>query len=137
MAGWRHFAHGADIGLAGCGPSLASAFEQAALAMTAVITDRPVAARERVEVSCEAPDPEYLLVEWLNAIVFEMATRGMLFGSYDVTIEGNRLRGVLHGEPLDIARHQPAVEVKGATYTALSVERAPDGAWVARCVVDV
>ncbi len=61
----------------------------------------------------------------------------MLFGRYDVTIEDGRLTGVLHGEPLDIARHQPAVEVKGATYTALYVGQEPNGCWVARCVVDV
>lgn len=137
VAGWSHFPHGADIGLCGHGPSLASAFEQVALAMTGVITDQPVAAREHVEVSCEAPAPDYLLVEWLNAIVFEMATRRMLFGRYDVTIEGGRLTGILHGEALDVARHQPAVEVKGATYTALYVGREPGGGWVARCVVDV
>jgi tRNA nucleotidyltransferase (CCA-adding enzyme) len=136
-AGWEHFPHGADVGLAGYGPSLASAFEQVALALTAVITDQPVAGSERIGVSCEAPDAEYLLVEWLNAIVFEMATRRMLFGQYDVTIDGRRLTGRLCGEPLDVARHQPAVEVKGATYTALSVDQDADGRWVARCVVDV
>jgi tRNA nucleotidyltransferase (CCA-adding enzyme) len=137
VAGWEHFAHGADIGLFGYGPSLASAFEQSALALTAVVTDQPVAARERVEVSCRAPAPDYLLIEWLNAIVFEMATRHMVFGRFEVTIEGERLSGTLHGEPLDVARHQPAVEVKGATYTALFVGQEPDGRWVARCVVDV
>jgi SHS2 domain-containing protein len=29
------------------------------------------------------------------------------------------------------------VEVKAATYTALSVGQGPDGAWIAQCVVDV
>jgi len=38
---------------------------------------------------------------------------------------------------VDIARHRPAVEVKGATYTALRVAQEADGAWVAQCVVDV
>lgn len=137
MAGWEHFAHGADIGVAGYGPTLSVAFEQAALALTAVITDQPVEARERVEVACAAPDVDYLLIEWLNAIVFEMATRQMLFGGYEVKIEDHELRGVLRGEPLDVKRHEPAVEVKGATYTALSVLRDASGRWVARCVVDV
>ena len=137
VAGWAHFPHGADIGLTGYGPTLAAAFEQTALALTAVITDQPVAARERVQVACEAPDADYLLIEWLNAIVFEMATRRMLFGRYEVTIEGERLAGALHGEPLDVARHQPAVEVKGATYTALQVMQDAGGRWVTRCVVDV
>jgi tRNA nucleotidyltransferase (CCA-adding enzyme) len=36
----------------------------------------------------------------------------------------------------DVGRHAPAVEVKGATYTALSV-RHTDGGWIAQCIVDV
>jgi tRNA nucleotidyltransferase (CCA-adding enzyme) len=36
-----------------------------------------------------------------------------------------------------VARHEPAVEVKGATYTDLFVGQNSGGAWVAQCVVDV
>ncbi|MGD8842471.1 MAG: archease [Gammaproteobacteria bacterium] len=41
------------------------------------------------------------------------------------------------GESIDTPRHQPAAEVKGATYTALSVHQDATGRWVAQCVVDV
>jgi SHS2 domain-containing protein len=37
---------------------------------------------------------------------------------------------------VDPVRHQPAVEVKGATCTGLSVT-CENGLWHARCVVDV
>lgn len=37
MLRWEHFPHGADIGVRGFGPTMAAAFEQAALAMTAVV----------------------------------------------------------------------------------------------------
>jgi SHS2 domain-containing protein len=37
---------------------------------------------------------------------------------------------------VDPVRHEPAVEVKGATYTALRVQQT-DGHWLAQCVVDV
>jgi SHS2 domain-containing protein len=48
-------------------------FEQAALAMTAVITDPAgLNPQEMVEIACEAPDDELLFVDWLN-VVFEMA----------------------------------------------------------------
>jgi SHS2 domain-containing protein len=61
----------------------------------------------------------------------------MLFGRFQVVIEGQGLRGQAWGEPIDVAKHEPAVEVKGATYTALKVGQEPDGTWVAQCVVDV
>jgi tRNA nucleotidyltransferase (CCA-adding enzyme) len=135
---WEHFPHEADMGVRGIGTTREQAFEQAALALAAVITDPVhVAAHARIEIRCEAPDDELLLVDWLNALVYEMATRHWLFGRFRVKIDNHRLTGTAEGEPLDPARHQPAVEVKGATYTALRVAREPDGRWIAQCVVDV
>ncbi len=135
---WEHFPHDADIGVRGVGDSPAAAFEQGALALTAVISDpQSVEPRDAIAVQCEARDLELLFVEWLNALVFEMATRGMIFARYAVTIAGTRLDGTAWGEPVDVARHQPAVEIKGATYTQLRVTQGADGTWVAECVVDV
>jgi SHS2 domain-containing protein len=134
---WEHFPHGADVGVRGFGSTVAEAFEQAALAMTAVVTDlEAVEPREAVAIECEAPDHELLLAEWLNALVFEMATRRMLFGRFSVQLEGTRLRAQAWGERVDAARHHPAVEIKGATYTALRVAQ-ESGEWVAQTVVDV
>jgi SHS2 domain-containing protein len=137
-AGWEHFPHDADIGVRGWGPTVERAFEEAALALTRIVTATEIQPQGSVEVECEAPDLELLLVEWLNAIVYEMAVRRMLFGRFTVTIApGWRLCGTLWGEPVDIARHAPAVEPKGATCTALRVAPAADGGWTAACVVDV
>jgi tRNA nucleotidyltransferase (CCA-adding enzyme) len=135
---WEHFPHDADVGVRGLGATRERALEQAALALTAAITD-PAAVRPLVEVriACEAPDDETLLVDWLNALVFEMARRSMLFGRFRVRLDGTSLTASAWGEPIDAARHHPAVEIKGATYTALAVRREPDGRWLAQCVVDV
>jgi SHS2 domain-containing protein len=135
---WEHFPHQADIGVRGIGSTKEAAFESAAQALTAVITDlESVAPIQSVPIVCEAPDDELLLVDWLNALVYEMATRRMLFSRFDVCVNGHSLQATAWGEPIDVARHQPAVEVKGATYTELSVKRDEEGRWVARCVVDV
>jgi protein archease len=142
-AGWEHFEHGADIGVRGRGPTREAAFEQAALALTGVLTDPArVRAAQCVAIACEAPDDELLLVDWLNALVYEMAVRRMLFGRFAVSLEGRHLEGrhlsaEAWGEPLDVQAHRPAVEVKGATYTALRVAQEPGGGWIAQCVVDV
>jgi len=148
---WNTFAHEADIGVHGSGATLAEAFAGAATALTAAICDPArVDARQAVAVDCEAPDVELLLVDWLNALVYEMATRRMLFSRFDVSIEPDpgkaglpedgrplRLRATAWGEPLDVARHQPAAEVKGASFCELAVRRQANGRWYARCVVDV
>ncbi|HUL76140.1 MAG TPA: archease [Vicinamibacteria bacterium] len=131
------FAHDADIGVRGRGATLAEAFASVGRALTSVVVD-PTAVREvlSVEVACESPDPEALLFDWLNALVFEMATRRVLFARYEVKVEGPRLSARAFGEPVEVARHHPAVEVKGATWTGLRVAR-EGGGWVAECVVDV
>jgi SHS2 domain-containing protein len=135
---WEHFAHSADIGVRGIGPTKDAAFEQIALALTGVITDlTSVRPNVAVKIVCEAPTDDLLLVDWLNALVYEMATRRMLFGAFVVTIEDSRLHATAWGEAVDRVRHEPAVEIKGATYTALRVERQADGHWLAQCVVDV
>ncbi|OIP46244.1 MAG: archease [Deltaproteobacteria bacterium CG23_combo_of_CG06-09_8_20_14_all_60_8] len=135
---WEHFHHMADIGVCGLGGSLAEAFGQAALAMTAVITDlASVRPAVEIPIRCQAPDVELLLVDWLNALIYEMAVRHMLFSRFQVTITDLALTARAWGEPVDRLRHQPAVEIKGATYTALKVAQTPDGPWLAQCVVDV
>ena len=135
---WEHFAHGSDIGVRGVGGSKEEAFEQAAFALTAVITDpESVVPSELVELTCEAPDEELLLADWLNTLVYEMATRHMLFGRFEVQIHGETLRAKAWGEKIDALKHQPAAEVKGATYTQLKVYRGSNISWVAQGVVDV
>ncbi len=138
---WEHFEHMADIGIRGYGRTPAEAFAQAAIALTAVITDPSgVQTEEKVAIELERDDGgdlELLLVDFLDAVIYEMAVRKMLFGRFEVTIDDHRLKAVLWGEPVDRQRHQPAVEVKGATYTELKVARTDDGCWLAQCVLDV
>jgi len=135
---WAHFPHQADMGVRGVGPTRESAFEQIALAMTAVVVDPvQVAPLTAVKIRCEAPNDELLLVDWLNALILEMAVRHMLFSRFEVNLDGPCLTATAWGEPVDLDRHQPAVEIKGATYTELSVSRSESGQWVVQCVVDV
>lgn len=137
-ARWEHFIHVADVGVRGFGRTMEQAFEQAAIAMTAVITEPDsVRPRRAVRITCAAPDPEILLVDWLNALVYEMATRGMLFGRFEVRVDDGKLTAKVFGEPVDVARHHPAAEVKGATLSELEVACDADGRWHAQCVVDV
>jgi tRNA nucleotidyltransferase (CCA-adding enzyme) len=134
-AKWEHFPHEADIGVRGFGATPAEAFEKAGCALTAIVTHiKPIVS---VQIHCEAPDLELLFVEWLNAIIYEMAVRRMLFSRFAVRLEDTRLHGTLGGEQVDVERHAPACEPKGASYTALKVAVDAEGLWSAACVVDV
>lgn len=132
------FPHEADIGVRGTGATLEEAFAGAALALTAAICDpATVLPKQSLSIDCAAPDLELLLVDWLNALIYRMATRHWLFSRFEVRIDGSCLHASAWGEPLEVARHQPAAEAKGVSYCALKVERQADGQWLAQAVVDV
>lgn len=131
------FRHDADVGVRGEGATLEEAFAAAARAMFGLMADlEGVRGTETIEVACEAPDRELLLVAWLNALLAEADVRGLLLRDFEVAVEGHRLTGRARGERFDPARHAPGVEVKGATLTQLRVAKTRDG-FVAQTVVDV
>jgi tRNA nucleotidyltransferase (CCA-adding enzyme) len=135
---WEHFSHEADMGVRGVAQTKAAAFEQAALAMTAIVTDlNDVLPAEPVEVECEAPDDELLFADWLNSLIYEMATRRMLFSRFAVNLNDHHLKAVAWGEKVNVDKHRPAVEIKGATFTSLRVGQGEMGRWIAQTVVDV
>lgn len=143
MSHWRHYEHEADIGIEGIGVSKVDAFIQAALALTAVITNLDnVDPKTKVEIICEAPNDELIFVDWLNALVYEMANRKMLFSRFELDINSKQadtrvLYASAWGEKIEQTKHQPAVEIKGATYTTLSVYTDDNHLWHAQTVVDV
>lgn len=135
---WQTFPHEADIGVRGSGATLEEAFAGAALALTAAICDpATVLPKQSLSIDCEAPDLELLLVDWLNALIYRMATRHLLFARFEVRIAGTRLHATVWGEAVDVARHQPATEAKGVSFCALQVAQQADGQWLAQAVVDV
>jgi SHS2 domain-containing protein len=137
-ARWELYSHPSDIGIRGLGPTREEAFAQAALALTSVITDlAKVEPREVVDIECKEQDDELLFLCWLSSLLYEMDTRRMLFGRFAITATADGLKARAWGEPVDVARHEPAVEVKAATYADLKVERRSDGTWLAQCIVDV
>ena len=108
------------------------------MALTAVVTDPAgVQSLETRRRECKAPDLEALFYEWMNDVIYEMSAQRLLFGHFAVGIESGRLQAVLKGEIAVAERHEPAVEIKGATYTELNVAQQPDGLWCAQCIVNV
>ena len=131
-----YFDHGADVGIIGRGPTLETAFESAAAAMFAIMAD-PCALQTvtAVHVAFEEPDPELALVTWLDALLAEARSAGLILGRFELRRSGSHWSGEAWGERWrpDLER---GVEVKGATLTMLAVR--PDaGGWEVRCVVDV
>ena len=135
------FDHTADVGFELSAPTLPALFEQAALALSAVLSGSgPIEPREQGAVSLSAPSIEQLLVDWLAELLGRFDIALWLTSGAQVTIDRDdgccRLRAAVTGEPLDPRRHLGALPVKGITYHRLSVRRS-SGGWRATVVLDV
>jgi SHS2 domain-containing protein len=134
---WEHFPHQADIGIRASAGSLGGAFEQAAIALMAIITEpQKVDAIESVQIECSGENEELLFVNWLSAIIYEMDIRKMLFSKFAVGVENLKLSATIWGEKINQQKHSPAVEPKAVTYNQLSVKE-ENGKWTVQCVIDV
>jgi SHS2 domain-containing protein len=131
-----YFDHDADIGIIGRGATAEAAMEQAAAALFGIVVDiasvRPL---KRLEFTFEESDVEFALVTWLNRLLAESRSEGLVPGSFRLGRTGSTWRGECWGEPWRPGLER-GVEVKGATLTMLAIEHL-GGGWEARCVVDV
>ena len=131
-----YFDHDADMGIVGRGALIEEAFENAASAVFAMMTDLDqVRPHTSVAIDFEEADPEFALVTWLNLLLGQARSRALIFGRFHLRRDGAHWNGTAEGEPWR-AGVERGVEVKGATLTALAVTER-DGIWDARCVVDV
>jgi SHS2 domain-containing protein len=131
-----YFEHGADIGVIGRGATPEAAFEGAAEAAFAIMTDlAQVTPVQTLRLEFEEDDLELALVTWLNQLLGRAREAGLALGRFRLSRSARHWTGEADGEPWREALAR-GTEVKGATLTMLRVERTPAG-WEARCVVDV
>jgi len=137
MPAFETFEHGADVGVRGFGNTLEEAFANGAKAMFSVMVDiERVEAKDTFEIECSSYDLETLFVEWLNRLLTLAGTERVVFSEFRVHIKDYNLKALALGERFDPKRHEPSVEVKGATYSMLKVEK-KNHQFMAQCVVDV
>ena len=139
---FEFFDHTADVGARILASSVDELFAEAAIALTATITDPTlVGARTSWEVALQAPDLEQLLVEWMSELIgrFDIDQLFACAAAVRVSRAGEewRLTAIVQGERLDSARHPLKVLVKGVTYHHLQIWQGSDGCWRATLVLDI
>jgi SHS2 domain-containing protein len=135
---YEFFEHTADLGLRVRAADLDALFAEAARALFAAVVDNLDAVRplQRVDVSLTGTDREYLLFDWLKALLYRFDAEHLVFGRFEVHVSAGGLTGTAWGEPLDPDRHELGHEVKAITYHGLRVE--PEaGGWLAEVIVDI
>jgi SHS2 domain-containing protein len=132
------FEHTADLGLRIRAADPETLFAEAGEALMATLVEHPEAIEPRQEVSftVSGEDREYLLFDWLNALLYQFETEHLVFRSFGVVLGPQGLQATARGEPLDPDRHGLGHEVKAITYHGLTVQATPDG-WLAEVIVDI
>ena len=121
--------HTADVGIIAYGVDIKQAFANAARGLFSLITDlgkvKEVLHRD---AELTATDEESLLVEWLNELIYQFDTEGLIFKRFDISrLDNTRLKARGYGEKVDRSRHRLKMGVKAATYHMLKVERGDGG----------
>ena len=132
------FEHTADLGLRVRAGTLEELLSEAARGLLAMLIANPAAVRciqvKTFELGPE--EPEFLLFDWLNELLYAFETEKLLLVEFDLRLEGGELRATCRGEPMDAARHQMEHEVKAITYHGLRVEQTAEG-WEAELIMDI
>lgn len=116
--GFEEIAHTADWALRVWAPDLPELFAQAAQGMYALMQVRlePAPRLERA-LEIEGADAESLLVSFLSDLLYYGEHEGVGFDTFDIQVDGTRLRAVAGGAPIA----QQNKEIKAVTFHNLAV----------------
>jgi len=117
--------HTADVGIIAYGADMSQAFANAARALFSLITELDdVEEVIHRDIELTATDEESLLVEWLNELIYQFDTEGILFKRFDIIqLNNTQLKARGYGEKVDRSKHKLKIEVKAATYHMLKVDK--------------
>src|SRR4051812_3367460 len=126
---YETFDHTADLGLRVRAAELNTLFAEAGLALQSALVEDVSAVRpdRRLDIELPADELDYLLFDWLKALLYHFDVERLLFSRFEVSVGDAGLKAAAFGEPMDPQRHEPAHEVKAITYHDLNVEWTPDG----------
>jgi SHS2 domain-containing protein len=124
---YKFLEHTADAYVEAWGKDLAEAFENAAVAMFDVMTEvEKVTPTTEDSVKVEGEDKYSLLYNWLEALLIDSETKGMLYSKFSISsLEnlGNRfqLEAKIRGEKFLPQKHLQKVGVKAITYHRMEI----------------
>lgn len=135
---FEYFEHTADAGVRILAPDKAGLFRDAAMVLFSLIVEEPenVRAVQHRLVKISGADDAYLLIDWLNELLYLHATQHLVFSQFDVSVTDEGIEADVAGEPLDSDRHSPLHEVKAITCHGLEVKQTKEG-WRGTFIVDI
>ena len=119
--------HSGDVGIEARGADADALFANATRGLFALRHRGRVRAAMERKIRVEAGTVEDLLVDWLNEVIAVGSANGEFYADVVVHVGDGWAEGVLRGEAIDPARHEPRFDVKAATYHELDVASSAEG----------
>jgi len=124
---FRELPHTADIKIEARAPTKEMLFSEACNALMQIMYGKDRRSRDTIELVVDADDTEALLADFLSEVLFRSEVDGLVFSDAEVHIDGSHLHAVMHGELFDRDRHAGGTEVKGISYSGMSITRDTNG----------
>lgn len=124
--------HTADVQIHSWGDDLKETFENAAMAMTAYITDInkvDIVTKETIEV--EADDLKGLLYRFLDEVLFlfnadpYLLSKRIRILNFDIATKFS-IKAECYGETFSMNKHSQGTEIKAITYSAMRITDEPN-----------
>jgi len=119
--------HTADVKIRARAPTLETLFSDACDALMLVMYGSSRKGTIKKEITITSADIDSLLLDFLSEVLFVSEVEGMVFSKADVKIDGLNLYAELKGEPFNRKRHAKGTEVKGISYSGLSIRHDANG----------
>ena len=129
MKRYEEISHTADVALRIYGKDLGELFTNAACGMFDIIADlEGLKASVSVDVTLEAPSKEELLVAWLDELLYNFYTKGIIFFKFDIIkLNENHLSAKARGRHLGENKNRLKREIKAATFHNIAIKEIPEG----------
>jgi SHS2 domain-containing protein len=133
---FRELEHTADVRIQVEAGSLEELFSEAARALMTIMYGVAEGGGLEVPVEVSAHDRESLMHTFLSEVLYISEVRDIVVSGTRVTITGNNLAGTLSGEPFSPEKHSSGMEVKGISFSGLSITHDHDS-YILEVIFDV
>lgn len=124
---FKELPHTADVKIRARAPTLEALFSDAFDALMLVMYGKDRKGGTKRQLAVTAADKEGLLADFLSEVLFISEVDGLVFARTDIRISGSTLHAVLDGEVFDRDRHSGGCEVKGISYSGMSITHDTNG----------
>ena len=128
--------HTADIKFRVWGKNLNEIFENAAYAISEVISrGRKISAKKKKKIKIQAKGNEALLYNFIDELLYLLDADGFLVSNVKVKLKENNLEADIFGDSAE--NYDNLDQIKAATYSEMYIKQKKDKTWEAQVVVDV